>query len=117
MSSSQVFARGHGASRQANRWQLEDDGALATTLSKSTDDVKVAWDLTYYLASAETVSSAAYADSGAVTSSKSVATPQVLFTITGIGETEVQATLSTGRVVTQVWRTYAATGTRSRDYR
>ncbi len=117
MSSSQVFGGGFGNSRQRSRWWPDTDGALATTLMKETDDLRVVWDLTDYLASAETVSSAAYADSGVTTSSKSVATPQVIFTITRIGETEVQATLSTGRVVTQVFRTYLAGGVRAKDYR
>lgn len=74
------------------------------------------WDLTDYLASAETVSSAAYADTGTVTSSKSVASPQVLFTMTGTGETEVTATLSTGRIRQQVFRAYAPREIRTSDY-
>lgn len=116
MSSSTIFAGGFGASRQNPRWQEDDDGALFAVLNKTTDDLAVVWDLTDYLASAETVSSAAYADSGITTSSKSVSTPQVRFTVTGVGETEVTATLSTGRQVTQRFRTYLTSVRRRTDY-
>jgi hypothetical protein len=85
--------------RGGNRYFEYEDG-LATTKAID-DDVKVIWDLTDYLASAETVSSAAYVDSGVTTSSKSVSTPQILFTVTGLGYTTVTATLSTGRTVEQ----------------
>ena len=44
----------------------------------------------------EANSSAAYVDGGTVPSSKSVSSPQILFTMTGAGDTEVTATLSTG---------------------
>lgn len=116
MSSSQVFAGGFGASRQRKDWFTDHDGALATTLMDQADDKRVVWDLTDYLASSETVSSAAYVDSGAVTSSKSVSSPQVIFTVTGYGSTKVTATLSTGRQVTQVWRTYPPSGNQVKDY-
>jgi hypothetical protein len=117
MSSSVIFAPGFGTSRQNPRWQPDEDGVPFAVLNKNTDDLAVVWDLTDYLASAETVSSAAYSDSGITTSSKSVATPQILFSVTGIGETEVTATLSTGREVTQRFRTYLAQGmSRQKDY-
>ena len=119
MSSAVIFAEGFGNSRQRNRWQRDEDGALFTSTPLVTDDLKMAFDLTDYLAGSETVSSAAYVDSGVVTSSKSVSSPQVLFTMTGWGETEVQVTLSTGRVVTQIFRIYPPQGRRNRttDYR
>ncbi len=117
MSSSIIFAPGFGTSRQNPRWQPDVDDVPFAVLNKETDDLAVVFDLTDHLASAETVSSAAYADSGITTSSKSVATPQVLFSVTGVGETEVAVTLSTGRVVTQRFRTYLAQGlSRTKDY-
>lgn len=117
MSSSIIFASEFGNSRQNPKWQPDEDGVPFAVLNKQTDDLAVVWDLTDYLASAETVSSAAYSDSGITTSGKSVSTPQVLFSVTGIGETEVSATLSTGRVVTQKFRTYLAQSrSREKDY-
>lgn len=111
MSSSIVFEPGFGNSRQRGRWFWDGD-AWATSVPDATDDLKVTWDLTDYLAGSETVSSAAYADSGLVTSSKSVSTPQILFTVTGVGETKVTATLSTGRTHVSKWRVYLADGAR-----
>lgn len=70
------------------------------------DDIRIVWDLTDYLASGETVSSAAYEESGATASSKSVATPQIIFTATGLGEIKVTATLSTGRTKERFFRFY-----------
>lgn len=115
MSSSVLFDRGFGDSRQASRWWRDEDDALATW-ARDDEAIKVAWDLTDYLASGETVSSAAYVDSGTVTSSKSVASPQVLFTMTGTGETEVTATLSTGRIRQQVFRIHHPRSVRASDY-
>jgi hypothetical protein len=117
VSSSTVFESGFGDSRQNPAWQPDEDGVLFAVLGKSTDDLAVTWSLIDYLANSETVSSASYADSGVTTSGKSVSTPSVLFSITGIGETEVSATLSTGRVVTRRFRTYLAqTRHREKDY-
>lgn len=61
------------------------------------DDTQITWNLGDWLASAETVSSAAYEDSGVTTSSKSVSSPSVIFTITGHGYTTVTATTSNNR--------------------
>jgi hypothetical protein len=74
------------------------------------DDKQINWNLTEYLASGETVSSAAYSDRGAVTSGKSVSSPTITFTITGYGYTEVTATLSTGRNVTRKYYTLPPEG-------
>jgi hypothetical protein len=87
--------------RGASRYFRFDDG-LATTKARE-DELRVVWDLTDYLASGETVSSAAYQDSGVTHSAASVSTPQVIFTVTGLGYTIVTATLSTGRTVEQVF--------------
>ncbi len=110
MSSALIFEQGFGNSRQRPRWYSDEDGAYATVVHDAAEDLKVTWDLTDYLASGETVSSATYADSGAVTSSKSVSSPQVIFTITGIGETKVTVALSTGRELVRRWRVYEASG-------
>jgi hypothetical protein len=117
MSSTIVLADGFGNSRQRGRWFRDHDGAYATSVADDTDDIKVVLDLTDYLASSETVSSAAYVDSGAVSSSKSVSTPQVLFTLTGYGDCEVTVTLSTGRTVTYRFRLYDSRGSlTAKDY-
>lgn len=117
MSSSTIFEPGFGNSRQRNRWWRDEDGAWATTVHDSDEDVLVNWSLIDYLASAETVSSAAYDDSGVTTSGKSVSSPVVIFTITGIGETKVTATLSTGREHVGRFRIYQESGIlRARDY-
>ena len=115
MSSSIVFDPGFGDSRQAPRWWHDTDGAFAT-VARDDEAIKVTWDLTDYLASGETVSSAAYVDEGTVTSSRSVSSPQILFTMTGNGETEVTATLSTGRIRQAVFRICEPAGSPTRDY-
>jgi hypothetical protein len=88
------------------------------TVIAEDDDVQVNWNLGDFLASGETVSSAAYEDSGVTTSGKSVSSPTVTFTVTGWGYTTVTATLSTGRTKEKTWYflppDYAA---RSSDYR
>ena len=111
MSSSTIFDP-----LRRNRWFVDQDGAQATTAAED-DDLRIVWDLTDYLASGETVSSAAYDDSGAVSSAKSVATPQVIFTLSGIGHTTVTATLSTLRTVDRMFRIYPTSGAKVVDYR
>ncbi len=109
MSSSTVFSP-----LERSRYFRDEDGALATT--KRQDEVlKLTLDWTDDLASAETVSSAAYVDSGVTTSSKSVATPQTLVTVSGVGEFEITVTLSTGRKLQRVVRYYPTDG-RISDY-
>jgi hypothetical protein len=71
---------------------------LATSKALN-DDVQFRWDLTDYLASAETVSSATWTASGVTVSSTSVSTPVVIGTVTGLGYVTITATLSTGRTV------------------
>ena len=88
------------------------------SFSKAQDDeLQVTLDFTDYLASGETVSSAAYVDSGVTTSSKSVATPQVLFTVTKTGYTKVTVTLSSNRTVEKIVRFYDQGGPKAVDYR
>ncbi len=101
---------------ERSRYFRDRDGVLATSKAED-DDLRVVLDLTDYLASGETVSSASYADSGVTTSSKSVATPQVLFTVTGTGYTTVTVTMSTGRTVDRIVRFYDSGGAKAMDYR
>jgi hypothetical protein len=82
---------------ERNPWFDYEDGI--GMVKAEDDDIQVNWNLTDYLASGETVSSAAYEDSGVTTSSKSVSSPTITFTVTGLGYTTVTATLSTGRTV------------------
>lgn len=98
-----------------SRWFIDRDGILSFAKMLN-DDLRVVLDFTDYLASGETVSSASYGDSGVTTSSKSVSTPQVIFTATGCGYTTVTATLSTGRTVDKVVRFYDVGGPRPHDY-
>mgnify|MGYP001590501062 CR=1 FL=1 len=69
---------------------------IATTKAVD-DEIQLVLDWTDELASGETVSSAAYVDSGVTTSSKSVATPLTTCTVNKTGYTTVTVTLSTGR--------------------
>lgn len=96
MSSSTVFAP-----LERNRYFGYQDGQATTKAID--DDVVLRWDLTDYLASGETVSSAVWADSGVTSSAKSVATPVVIGTVTGLGYATITATLSTGRTVESRW--------------
>lgn len=80
------------------------------------DDRQINWNLTDWLASGETVSSASYADSGASTSGKSVSSPTITFTITKYGYTRVTATLSTGRNITRYYYTLAPNHAKATDY-
>lgn len=99
-----------------NRFFTDRDGVTSTTKAQD-DEVRVVWDLTDYLASSETVSSASYSSSGVTTSSTSVSSPQVIFTVTGVGYTKVTATLSTGRTFEKTFRFYEASGPKATDYR
>lgn len=103
-----------GPLRGHSRYFEYEDG-LATTKADA-DELRVIWDLTDYLTGAETVSSATYADHGAVTSSKTVVTPQILFTVTGLGYTTVTATLSTSRTVEQKFYFLGRDGSGATDY-
>ena len=101
---------------QRQRAFKDRDGATAYVKAED-DELRIVWDLTDYLAGGETVSSAAYDSSGVTTSSTSVATPQVIFTVTGLGETTITATLSTSRTVERTFRFYAGSTERiSSDY-
>lgn len=103
MSSSTVFA----PTERARYFDYQD--GKATTKAQA-DDIVLRWDLTDYLASAETVSSAAWAEHGVTVSSKSVASPVVTGTVTGLGYVVVTATLSSGRTVEATWYYLAKDG-------
>ena len=96
MSSSTVFAP-----LDRSRYFKYRDG-FGTTKAQD-DEVVLRWDLTDYLASSETVSSAVWVDHGVTSSSKSVSSPVVIGTVTGTGYTVITATLSTGRTVESRW--------------
>lgn len=104
MTSSIIFEQGFGNTRQRPRWYKAQDGAYETSVDNELEALAVVWDLTDYLKTGQTVAAAVYLDSGAVSSAKSVATPQVLFTLAGIGETKVTATLSAGGPVIRRFR-------------
>lgn len=115
MSYSLLFHPKFGSSRQRNVWFWDKD-AWATTLAHQDDDAKVDYSFIDFLASGETVSSATYEDSGITTSAKSIATPVVTFTITGIGETKLTIATSASRNETVRFRTYLAEGHGVHDY-
>lgn len=74
-------------------------------------------DWTDQLASGETVSSISYSASGPTTSSASLASPISTVTVTGSGELEITATLSTGRKLQRVVRyVEPQTSDESEDY-
>jgi hypothetical protein len=109
MSSSTVFAP-----LERTRYFEHMDGR-ATTKAKD-DDVVLRWDLTDYLASAETVSSATWVDHGVTSSGKSVSSPVVIGTVTGHGYTVITATLSSGRTVESTWYYLPPSGSPALDY-
>lgn len=82
---------------------IGSDGAVEYTKAED-DEMKVTWPLTDWLESGETVSSAAYDDSGVTTSNKSVTSPNVVFTVTGLGETTVTITTSNSRTYDRTFR-------------
>jgi hypothetical protein len=111
MSSSTVFSP-----LERTRYFSYEDG-IATSKAQD-DDIVHRWDLTDYLASGETVSSAAWVEHGPTVSSKSVATPVIIGTVTGLGYVVITATLSTGRTVERtVYFLDSAGGRGARDYR
>jgi hypothetical protein len=113
-----IFQPGFGQSQQRNRWWRDRDGAWATTTPDIAMPVHVPWTVIDVLESGVTVSSVAYEDRGAVSSSKSLATPVITFTLTGYGDCKVTATLSAGGPIVQLFRIYPvdAAFTGSTDY-
>lgn len=96
-------------------YTIDDDGAVAYVKAEL-DEKKITWNLTDWLESGETVSSAAYEDSGVTTSNKSVSSPSVIFTVTGLGETTVTVTSSNSRTFERTFRFRAPTGRTPADY-
>lgn len=97
-------------------YTIDDDGAVAYVKSEL-DEKKITWSLTDWLESGETVSSAAYEDQGVTTSNKSVSSPSVIFTVTGLGETVVTITSSNSRTYARTFRFRAPMGRAPSDYR
>lgn len=98
-------------------YSVDEDGVYWTT--KHEDEVlllRIDW--TNLLESGETVSSVAYDDdSGLTLSGEALATPVSTVTITGTGEVEVEATLSSGRLLRRDVRYYLPQGRREYAYR
>ena len=114
MSSSTVFAP-----LERTRYFKHLDGHAFTKAMN--DEIPLRWDLTDYLsryASVPTVSSAAWVDHGITSSSKSVSTPVVIGTVTGLGYTVITATLSNGDTVEATFYFLDSSGNQSRysDY-
>jgi len=100
---------------------FRDLDGVPTHVKRADEIIQVNLDFTADLAGAETISSAAWEDSGITTSSRSLATPVATATVTGTnGETVVTATLSTGRKLQRKLR-FVAPGdvgaSLARDYR
>lgn len=100
---------------QRTRHTIGQDGA-AEYVKAQNDEMKVTWPLTDWLESGETVSSASYADSGVTTSNKSVSSPNVIFTVTGLGETVVTITSSNSRTYERTFRFRSPSGSKPLDY-
>jgi hypothetical protein len=100
------------------RYWTDNDDADATTKHEN-EALLWTWDLdkSGELASGETVSSAAYEDSGVTRSGAGTSATTVYATVTGLGEFKVTVTLSTGRKLVRVVRFYAKVGSKPTDYR
>lgn len=94
----------HSVPNRGNEHFRDYDGIL--TAYKFEDEIiTFVWDLTDELASGESVSSVANdANSGLTVSASVVASPTITYTITGTGELEAVATLSTARTVKEIFR-------------
>jgi hypothetical protein len=101
---------------ERTRWFRDADDVLST-VKRSDEVVQLVINWVDALATSETVSSVAYVDSGVTRSSTSADTTTSTTSVTGNGETEVTATLSTGRVLQKVVRFYSPSGMASSDYR
>lgn len=108
-----IFSAVHPLRRRHN---FTDDGGVESYTAREDEIRGWSHDWTDELASGETVSSAAYVDSGVTRSSVTLATPITSCNVTGLGEFEVTVTLSTGRSLQKIVRFYADDGHRSEDY-
>lgn len=115
MSSSTVILPIERIQRGDSRYFRYADG-IATTKAED-DDIVLRLDWTDYLAASETVSSAAYEDSGVTRSSTSVSTPVTITTVTGLGSTTVTITTSNSRTAEIVVYFLPKGGVRAQDYR
>lgn len=98
-----------------NRWFEDLDQAMATTMRED-EIIPCVINWGNLLASGETIASVAYTDSGLTRSGTALASPETTDNITGIGETEITCTTSTGRKLQKIVRTYSETGHRRLDY-
>lgn len=89
---------------ERNHYFADADGIIST--EKYQDEIlQLVLDWSNELATGETISSAAYVDSGITTSGKSTTSTTTTCTVTGVGSTEITVTLSTGRKL-QRWVRY-----------
>lgn len=110
MSSATVFA-------PLERSRYFDDGDAAATSKRTEEIIELRYDWNDALKAGESVSSIAYADSGVTTSSPALAANISSCNVTGLGETTLTATLSTGRKLQRMFRYYPVDGCRTSDYR
>jgi hypothetical protein len=101
---------------ERSRYFVDRDGYLSTS-KREDEKTTLVLDWTDQLASGESVSSVAYVDSGVTSSGAALTSPNSTIVVTGVGEVEVTATLSTGRILQRVVRFYDSAGARAMDYR
>ena len=102
------------------RWFRDCDDVLATS-KRSADVVELVIDWTDQLKTGETVSAVAYVDSGVKRATTTNTTTTSSTNVTGIGETEVTASIVTAppvitRKLTQLVRFYDVEGAHASDY-
>lgn len=100
---------------ERQRWFQDQDGVMSTS-KRDAEIIAVGLDFTDELASAETVASVALVNMGLTSASGILATPVYTLTVSGTGEAEVTATLSTGRKLQRVLRFYGEEGGATSDY-
>ena len=100
---------------QRERFFQDNDGEIATT-KRLDEKITITIDWSDQLASSETISSAAYVDSGITRSGTSNTTTTTVTTVTGVGEFEITVTTSAGNILQRVYRFYASDKNSSSDY-
>jgi hypothetical protein len=112
-----IYQPGFARTQQRNRWWHDTDGAWATTATDITETVPVRWSLDAALDSGVTVDSVTYEDSGLASSGSAISGGAVVtFTLVGLGDTKVTATLSDGNIIVQRFRVYPVNCSPRRGY-
>lgn len=101
--------------RNRFRYFRDDEGVLSAT-KREDEIIQLVLDWSRDLATGETIASVAYDSSGVTLSGTSSTATTSTCTVTGVGETEITATLSTGRKLQRVVRWYAENGAPAEDY-